>query len=224
MQNSTPEAFRPGFTDYASQQRRPSKHLPGIAIVILLHIILVWALVNGLARKVVEVVKGPLETKIIQEVKPPPPDTPPPPPPKLAPPPPPFIPPPEVNIANAPAPTNAISVTTSQVPAAPAPQAPPAPKAEVHKAPVVKASGCREPEYPSSSERLGESGRVVLSLLVGTDGKVTDSKVETSSGFPRLDEAARSALSLCKFTPGTVDGQPEQAWAKIAYVFKNPNR
>jgi hypothetical protein len=53
---------------------------------------------DGLARKVVEVIKAPIETKIIEEIKKPPPDTPPPPPPKLAAPPPPFIPPPEVNI------------------------------------------------------------------------------------------------------------------------------
>ena len=83
--------------DYAQQQRNPTKHLVGLGVVVVFHIVLVWALVNGLARKVIEVVKGPLETKIIQEVKPPPPEAPPPPPPKLAPPPPDFIPPPEVD-------------------------------------------------------------------------------------------------------------------------------
>lgn len=206
-------------SDYAAEQRNPRKHLVGIGVVILLHIILVYGLVNGLARKVVEVVKGPIETKIIEEVKPPPPETAPPPP-KLAPPPPSFIPPPEINIAEAAPVQNTItSVTASR----PAPVAP-APKAATRTPPVVKASGCREPEYPASSARLGEAGRVELALLVGVDGKVTESKVEKSSGFPRLDEAARSALSLCKFKPGTADGRAEQAWAKIAYVFKNPNR
>jgi len=210
--------------DYAQQQRNPAKHLGGIAVVIVFHIILVWALVTGLARKVVEVVKGPLETKIIQEVKPPPPDAPPPPPPKLAPPPPPFIPPPEVNIAQtAPAAQNTITAVTTVKPVA-APPKPVVEKASVHVPPAVLARGCREPEYPASSARLGESGRVVLALLVGLDGKVTDSKVEQSSGYPRLDEAARAALSLCKFTPGTMDGKPVQDWGRIAYVFKNPNR
>ena len=42
--------------DYAQQQRNPAKHVVGIAVVILLHIALVYALVNGLARKVVEVI------------------------------------------------------------------------------------------------------------------------------------------------------------------------
>jgi protein TonB len=206
--------------DYAQQQRNPAKHLVGIGVVMVFHVILVWALVNGLARKVVEVVKGPLETKIIQEAKPPPPEAPPPPPPKLAPPPPDFIPPPEVNIALEAAPSaNTITAVTTTAQPSPAPQAPTA-----HVPPVVKAKGCREPEYPPSSARLGEAGRVVLQLLVDVNGKVVDSKVETSSGFARLDEAARSALSLCKFTPGSTGGQPEQAWGRIAYVFKNPNR
>jgi protein TonB len=207
--------------DYAQQQRNPAKHLVGLGAVVLFHVILVWALVNGLARRVIDVVRGPLETKIIQEVKPPPPDAPPPPPPKLAPPPPDFIPPPEVNVAIEAAPTNTITAVTSK----PAPSVPsPVAQAVPHVPPVVKAGHCREPEYPPSSARLGEQGRVVLQLLVNVDGKVVDSKVETSSGFPRLDEAARAALSLCKFTPGTYQGQPEQAWGRIAYVFKNPNR
>ena len=36
-------------------------------------ILLGWALMNGLARTVIEVIKGPIETKIIEEAKPPPP-------------------------------------------------------------------------------------------------------------------------------------------------------
>lgn len=206
--------------NYARQQKDPKKQSIGFLVVVLLHVGLGYLFVTGLGHSAIEVLKQPLETKLIEEVKPP--DAPPPPPPpKLAPPPPPFIPPPEVNIAPEAAPvTNTITTTTTKPPA----EAPAAPKPAARVAPVVKASSCREPEYPSSSARLGESGRVVLALLVGVDGKVSDSKIETSSGFPRLDEAARSALSLCKFTPGTVDGKPEQAWGRIAYVFKNPNR
>jgi protein TonB len=206
--------------DYAQQQRNPAKHLTGIAIVIVFHILLVWALVNGLARKVVDVVKGPLETKIIQEMKPPPPEAPPPPPPKFAaPPPPPFIPPPEINIAQ---PQQSAGPTITAVTNTKPPPAPP--KAVARVAPQVKARGCREPEYPPVSARLGEAGRVVLALLVDTNGKVIDSRVQQSSGYPRLDEAARRALSLCKFQPGTADGKPVQAWGQIAYVFKNPDR
>ena len=82
--------------DYS--ERSPGKNLSGLTLVVILHLAIGYALVTGLARKVVEVIKAPLETKIIEEVKPPPPDVPPPPPPKMAAPPPPFIPPPEINI------------------------------------------------------------------------------------------------------------------------------
>ena len=67
--------------DYAQQQRSWGKHAPGLTFVIVLHILLGWALVNGLARRVIDVVKAPIETKIIEEVKKPPPEVPPPPPP-----------------------------------------------------------------------------------------------------------------------------------------------
>ncbi len=59
--------------DFAQQQRNPGKHLTGFTVVVILHLILGWALLNGLARTVIEVIKNPLETKIIEEVKPPPP-------------------------------------------------------------------------------------------------------------------------------------------------------
>src|SRR5258706_10035426 len=101
-------------------------------MVVLLHLALGYALVTGLARKVVEVIKQPLETKIIEEIKKPPPDVPPPPPPKLAPPPPPFIPAPEINIQApvqmAPAITVAPAITPPlAAPPVAAPVAPPQP-------------------------------------------------------------------------------------------------
>ena len=79
---------------YASP-KNADRRLIGFIAVIVLHIVMVYALLNGLARKIVEVVLPPLETRIIEEVKPPPPDRLLPlPPPKLAAPPPPYVPPP----------------------------------------------------------------------------------------------------------------------------------
>ena len=92
--------------DYAQQQRNPGRHVVGITRSCCCTSSIVYALVTGLARTVVEVVKGPIDVKVIEEVikKPPPPPEVVPPPPKMAAPPPPFIPPPEINIAPPPNP------------------------------------------------------------------------------------------------------------------------
>jgi protein TonB len=211
--------------DFSETGRNPTRKIVGIAFVILLHLLIVYALVTGLARRVVEVIKQPIETKIIEEVKPPPPKDlpPPPPPPKMVAPPPPFIPPPEVQV-QAPPPQNTIAAVTSVKPENPV-MPPPQTRAEPTVAPVrvpavVDARACQKPEYPRKSIRNEEQGTVVLQFLIGIDGQVVDSRVEKSSGHRDLDSAARAALSLCKFKPGTVDGKPEQSWTRMTYVWK----
>ena len=126
---------------YRETQRNPAKHMPSVIMVGLLHLLVGYALVTGLARKVVEVIKAPIETKIIEEIKKPPPDTPPPPPPKLAAPPPPFIPPPEVNIqvpVQAQLAPTITTVTTTKPPPGPPPKAAPAPAPPAPPGPVVR--------------------------------------------------------------------------------------
>src|SRR6185312_14368973 len=65
--------------DFARQQRDPTRHLIRISIVILVHAIVIYALVTGLARRAVEVIKKPLTATIVEEIKLPPPPPPPPP-------------------------------------------------------------------------------------------------------------------------------------------------
>ncbi|UUZ51198.1 energy transducer TonB [Massilia sp. B-10] len=36
-------------------------------------------------------------------------------------------------------------------------------------------------------------------MLIGTNGQVTESRIQKSSGFRELDRAAIAALSMCKF-------------------------
>ena len=55
--------------NFSKQQADPRRHLAGIAFVVLFHAFIVWALVSGLAKKVVEVVRAPIETKVIEEIK-----------------------------------------------------------------------------------------------------------------------------------------------------------
>jgi protein TonB len=217
--------------DFSGQHREPGKKAVGIAILVAVHAVAIYALLT-LKPKTVEVQKPTLDVKIIDDPKPPQPKELPPPPlptPKLVAPPPPFIPPPEVNVATPP-PPNAITAVTNvkpenpvmPKPSAPAPAAVPqaGPSGPVRTPGVVDASNCQKPEYPRKSLRAEEQGTVVLQFLIGIDGKVVEAKVDKSSGFRDLDRAAVAGLSLCKFKPGTVDGKPEQSWTKMEYVWK----
>ena len=219
--------------DFAQEPPQSSKHLVGIGLVVLVHVGVAYALATGLATKVMAVMRPPVVTKIIEEVQPPPPPevAPPPPPPPPLKEPPPFIPPPEVVLQQPPPVQQPVIAAATAVPPPveqpvvarapdPAPAPPPPAPAPVRVAPVVDAKSCAKPEYPAASKRLQETGAVFLNFLVGLDGRVIDSKVDTSSGFERLDEAALKALSLCSFKPGMVDGKPEQSWHKLKYVWK----
>ena len=200
--------------------RSSTRRLTGLVVTVALHIALIYALIHGLARKIVEIVTPPLETKIIEEIKPPQPDKPPPPPPKLATPPPPFIPPPEVNIQVPIQQAPTITAVAPTPPPAPVPFVPTPAREPVRTAPVVQAASCEKPEYPPASRRANETGTVLLNFLVDLNGRVVQSRIERSSGSRRLDDAALAGLELCKFQPATVDGRATRAWARIEYVWR----
>jgi protein TonB len=198
-----------------------SARLVGAGLVVLLHVGIIYALVTGLAHRVVDVVHAPIETKIIDEVRPerPPP---PPPPPEFTPPPPAFVPPPEIHIETPPPPpkSTAITVVTPVKPVAPPPA--PVPVAEaVRIMPKIDAKRSQELEYPPTSRRLGEQGSVTLQVLVDIDGRVVEVKLVQSSGFDRLDQAALDGVRTnYRFAAGTVDGKPQQMWYTIKYTWK----
>ena len=221
--------------DYATQQRRPGKHPVGLGVVVVLHVALGYALVNGLGRTIIEVIKAPIETKIIEDVQPPPPPPPDnlPPPPKLALPPPSFMPPPEVQIAN-PSPAPAITVTREAPPPAPpvaiapapvaAPPAPAAPRIQAVPA-RIDVGTCEKPEYPSAALRAEATGTTKIRFTVDATGKVSKAEVERPSGSSRehrlLDRTAVDALSKCGFRPGTDEtGKPVGAVAVVDYVWR----
>src|ERR1700694_253421 len=202
--------------------RSSSRRLTALVAVGVFHVLLVYALIHGLARTPAKGVRPPLETKLIEEIKRPPPEQPPPPPPppNLAPPPPPFIPPPEVQVqvpVQLPPTITAVVTTPPSVPVPPPGVPAPAP---ARTPAVVDARGCPKPSYPPASIRANETGVVTLNFLIDIDGKVLESKVERSSGHRRLDDAARAGLATSKFKPATVDGRPERAWARIQYDWK----
>ena len=193
--------------DYAQQQRSFGRHAPSIMLVAALHLAVGYALVTGLARKVVEVIKAPIETKIIEEIKKPPPDTPPPPPPKLAAPPPPFIPPPEINIQ---VPQAQVAPTITTVTTTPPPPGPP-PKAVpqvVAPQPVVrreyKAAYRVDPVFPRQAQRDGISGRVIAHVVVQPNGNVTEVRIISAQPPRVFDREVIRALSQWRFNPEPV--------------------
>ncbi len=198
----------------AARDPSPTR-VAGFAFVLLLHAALIYALVTGLAYRVIEVAPVPIVAKIIDAAKPPPP--PPPPPPDFQPPPPPFVPPPDVQIKTPPPPPAQSTAITNVTTVRP-PPAPPAPPHEaVTVLPHLDLAASHEPDYPPASRRLGEQGTVTLEVLVDPSGRAVDAKILQSSGFPRLDQAALEGVKTnYRFVPGTVDGKPQP----MRYTFR----
>ncbi|WP_198083559.1 energy transducer TonB [Variovorax sp. E3] len=223
--------------DFTEHQRRPTKHLTGFGIVVLLHLLLGWALVSGLARRVVEVIKAPVEVSILPEAKPTPPPPPPPEPPpkrtppprKAAPPPPSYVPPPEVSVAPSPEPAPTITTTQVVPPPAPAVSAPapaaPAPR-PTGTAARIDVSSCEKPEYPRAALRAEAIGTTRIRFTIDATGRVSKAEIERPSGPTRehrsLDAAAVEVLSKCPFRPGTdAEGRPVGgAVTTVDYVWK----
>jgi len=200
-------------------QRTPTKRLPSLLLVLALHAVLLWLIQSGLARQAITLTQESVEALLLTDAAPPPPPVAAPktPPPKtpLAP----VIQPPTTSVT--PVITTPSAPATSQIaPVAPTQStAPPAPSIRTGAA-IQPGASCAKPDYPSASRRLEEEGTVSLKFLIGADGRVLQSEIEKTSGFPRLDEAARNALSKCQFRPGTIDGKPEQSWASIKYTWR----
>jgi len=88
------------------------------------------------------------------------------------------------------------------------------------KAAVDRSAECKPPEYPVESEELNEEGAVLVSYLIDVDGMIKDRKIETSSGFALLDQAALAGIGQCKFIPAVIDGKLTMAWAKVKFTWK----
>src|SRR4249920_3615158 len=61
------------FMSFVQPRKNAARSTAGIGVAVVLHIVLLWALMNGLGHKVMQVINPPIETKLIEEIKPPPP-------------------------------------------------------------------------------------------------------------------------------------------------------
>jgi protein TonB len=76
------------------------------------------------------------------------------------------------------------------------------------------------PVYPAESKRKRERGTCVLRVMVDSNGRPAQIQVERSSGFERLDSAAREAVEKAMFRPYEVNGvaQPAQVLIPIEFT------
>jgi len=188
-------------------QRNNSRRTGVLVGIIAFHLLLLYGLVSGLARKVVEVVAAPLETDLIEEIKPE--DKPPPPPPPQMERPPVQVPPPDV-VIDIPmeSTTTAISNVTDR-PVPPPPVTAPVERKAVRVAPKldVRRSPSTDEFYPASARRAEIEGVTTVRACVGPDGRVAgDPTVTNGSGTASLDEAAVKWARRARFSPGTEDG------------------
>jgi protein TonB len=75
------------------------------------------------------------------------------------------------------------------------------------------------PVYPKESQRRHEHGTVLLRVLVDALGNPAQIQIERSSGYERLDTAAREAVQKFLFRPHEVNGvaQPAQVLIPIGF-------
>jgi protein TonB len=80
-----------------------------------------------------------------------------------------------------------------------------------------------KPAYPPMSRRLGEDGKVVLRVRVSAQGLPLTVEVSKSSGFPRLDDAARAAVERWRFVPARQGNEPIEASVLVPLNFTLSN-
>jgi len=85
---------------------------------------------------------------------------------------------------------------------------------------MIRFDSCARPAYPEQEAKENHQGMVTLRFLVGADGKVKESLVIKSSGYPALDDAALVAISKCSFNPPVANGKPVDAWIPVQYDWK----
>ena len=199
---------------YASRKEMGSNRTAAIIIVALIHVALGYALISGLGYNVIKKAAEDLKTFNVDE-PPPPPEKPPPPPPKDNTPPPPVTAPPAI-VRMAPTQSPIIAPPFIPQPQAPVitPPAPPPPPAPKRIQPAAARGDLHAlfstDDYPASALRNEEQGSTAVRITVGTDGRVADCQVTSSSGSAALDAATCNIIRRrAKYSPARDDtGSP----------------
>jgi protein TonB len=189
-------------------------------VVIGLHVALALGIILATAFKYVPQLAEALDMRLVKQVEEEMKKAPPPPPPDFKPPPvqtPLF----DLPVVEGPPPPRAI-VAKVEPKVEPKPvkvEPPPITQARVAKG--VNLGDACGPYYPSASRRLSEEGSVVLLVFIAPNGKVSETKVETSSGYQRLDEAAAKCVTAQgRFEPTKVGAEAIGSWQRMKWTWR----
>lgn len=80
-----------------------------------------------------------------------------------------------------------------------------------------------KPEFPDAARKKGVSGRVKLSVKIGTDGRVDTIKVIESKPAGVFDAVAKAAMQDWEFTPCVYENEPVVGWVTQSMVFSLGN-
>lgn len=209
---------------YADQSMSGNK-ITALIIVALIHIVLVYALVTGLAYEGARVLIQKVTTVDIKEPEKPK-EEPPPPPPKQIAPPPIVAPPVKIDVNPVAPPVITVPVAPPPPPVFVAPAAPPPPppsQARPAKPKNQSSWAARiQDNYPSDALRMEKEGRVGVRVTVGPDGRVSACTVTSSSGTSSLDRAACDGMErYARYDPALNDaGAPTSGSVSTAIVYR----
>src|SRR5262245_57690003 len=72
-----------------------------------------------------------------------------------------------------------------------------------------------QPAYPDSAQLSGEQGDVLVGVKVSANGKPRRLRIDKSSGFGDLDDAAAAAVAQWRFIPAIENGDTASSWTTV---------
>jgi periplasmic protein TonB len=77
-----------------------------------------------------------------------------------------------------------------------------------------------ERNYPPALHYFGVGARVVLWVFIDEQGRVQNTRVVESSGYPDFDDLAQNALRTVEFSPAMNRDQPVAVWIQLPIQFQ----
>lgn len=78
------------------------------------------------------------------------------------------------------------------------------------------------PVYPKNAEFTGAQGDVLLDIYVSASGRPRKIRINASSGFVDLDNAAVEAAANWRFVPEMEGGDTVSSWQTLKFHFQLP--